>query len=352
MWFITRLLLFAGMAFFSLQSPTQAPGEQDASPQKPEPGSSGPMAAKSQTPADVSSTVGATQPVITILGQCEQSAQRNAENMGSCSKVITREEFENLMKALNPSGQTITPKGRQNLGETYAEYMAMEAAARKTGLEETSEFREVMNWVRLRTIADLYRRTLQEKYRTPSPEEIDAYYKQHLASYERVKLARILVPRENPSAADKNEFDKKALAAANAAHDRASQGADPAQTEKDAYDALGLEAPPPTDLGNYGRANFTEKEGADVFSLKAGEVGPIEIEPKSYVIYKVVSKETLPLDQVSTEISREISQQKFKDAIKAATDSAPAEFNEQYFGPGIATKRPAEVPRPAVPPPH
>lgn len=347
MWFVTRLLLFAGIAFVSFQNPTQASGEQDASPQKPESVSSGPTAAKSQTFADVSSTVGATQPVITIRGQCEQSAQGNAGNMRSCSKVTTREEFENLMNALNPGGQTITPKGRQNLGETYAEYMAMEAAARKTGLEETAEFREVLNWVRLRTIADLYRRTLQEKYRTPSPEEIEAYYKEHLASYERVKLARILVPRENPSAADKNEFDKKALAAANAAHDRAAQGEDPAHIEKQVFDALGLEAPPPSNLGNYGRANFTEKEGADVFSLKAGEVSPMEIEPKSYVIYKVVSKETVPLDQVSSEIAREISQRKFKDALKAAIDAAPAEFNEQYFGPGTTTS-PAKVP--AVPP--
>jgi parvulin-like peptidyl-prolyl isomerase len=348
MWFPTRLLLFAAMAFSSLQSSAQAPAEQDAFPKKPESVSSAPTAAKSQTSADVSSTVGATEPVITIRGLCEQSAGRTAGNMSPCSRVITREEFENLMKALNPGGQTITPKGRQNLGETYAEYMAMEAAARKTGLEETPEFREVMHWVRLRTIADLYRRTLQERYRTPSPEETDSYYQQHIASYERVKLARILVPRENPLVADKSEFDKKALAAANAAHDRAVQGEDPAQIEKDVYGALGLTGPPPTDLGNYGRGNFTEKEGADVFSLKAGGVSPIEIEPKSYVIYKVLSKETLPLDQIRTEISREISQQKFKDAIKAATDAAPAEFNEQYFG----AKPTAKVPTPAVPQSH
>lgn len=345
--FLTRLLLFASMVVPSLQSPAQAPGEQNASLQKRGSVSSGPGAAKSQNSADVSSIVEAGQPVITIRGQCEESAQRTVENVRSCSKVITREAFENLMNALNPGGQTITPKGRQNLAETYAEDVAMEAAARKTGLEETAEFREVMDWVRLRTIADLYRRTLQEKYRTPSPEEIEAYYKQQLASYERVKLVRILVPRENPSAADKNEFEKKALAAANRAHDRAAQGQDPAQIENDVYGALGLQAPPPTDLGNYGRSNFTEKEGGDVFSLKAGEVSPIEIEAKSYVIYKVVSKETLPLDQVRTEIARQISGQKFKDALKAALDATPAEFNEQYFGPGTTTS-PAKVP--AVPP--
>lgn len=350
MWFPTRLLLFAGMAFCSLQSPAQAPAEQDASPKKPESVSSAPATAKSQTSVDVTSTVGASEPVITIRGQCEPSARTTAENTRSCSRVITREEFENLMKALNPGGQAITPRGLQNLGEAYAEYVAMEAAARKSGLEETPEFREVMDWVRLRTIADFYRRTLQERYRTPSPEEIDAYYQQHIASYERVKLARILVPRENPLAADRNDFDQKAFTAVTAAHDRAVQGEDPAQIEKDVYRALGLAGPPPTDLGNYGRSNFTEKEGADVFSLPAGGVSPVEIEPKSYVIYKVLNKETLPLNQVRADISREISQQKLKDAIKAATDAAPADFNEQYFGPGIGAKSTAKVPTPPTPP--
>lgn len=346
MCFLSRLLLLAGLAFSS-QVFAQAPG-QDAFPKKSESGSSSPLAATSPTLAEVSSTVDATQPVITIRGHCEGSAQRTAENTPSCNQVMTREEFEKLMNALNPGGQTVTAKGRQNLGETYAEYIALETAARKTGLEETAEFREVMNWMRLRTISDLYRRSLQEKFRNPTADEINAYYMQHLASYERVKLARILVPRENPSAADKNEFDKKAFASATEARDRAAHGQDPALIEKDVYSALGLTGPPPTHLGNYGRASFIEKEGADVFSLKAGEVSPIEIEPASYVIYKVESKETLPLEQVRTDIAREISQQKFRDAIKAATDAVPAEFNEQYFGPGTGTS-PAKIARPGLP---
>jgi parvulin-like peptidyl-prolyl cis-trans isomerase-like protein len=291
-------------------------------------------------------TVDRSQPVITIHGLCSEGASKTGK--GTCTKIITREEFEKLMNALNPGGQPISQEGRQNFGRTYADFLAYEAAARSTGLEDTAEFRQIMDWVRLRTIADLYRRNLQEKFRNPTQEEIDAYYQQHLPSFERVKIARILVPRENPAVgADKNEFDKKALDAANTAHQRAAKGEDTAQIQKDVYAALGLSGPPPTDLGSYARANFMEKEAAEVFALKPGEVTGIQSEPRNYVIYKVLSKETLSKDQARAEITRDISQQKFRDALKAITDSAHPDFNEEYFGPGMATPQlnPPAVPR-------
>jgi protein involved in ribonucleotide reduction len=60
------------------------------------------------------------------------------------------------------------------------------------------------------------------------------------------------------------------------------------------------------------------------------------------VIYKVISKTTLPEAQVKAEIAREIAQQKYKAAIKAVMDSAQTEFNEQYFGP--MAPRPPDAP--------
>jgi len=247
------------------------------------------------------------------------------------------------MNALNPGGQTVSTSGRQNLAQAYVEALAFADAARKAGTEDTEEFREVMFWVRLRTIGDLYRRNLQEKYRTPEPEEIDTYYQEHIGSFERVHLLRILVPRENSSGGDKNEFEKKALAAAQAARTRAVNGEAVEQIQKDVYAGLGLEQPPATDLGSYQRADFLEKEGADVFSLQPGEVSPVETEIKSYVIYKVASKETLKEEQVKADIIHEIAQKKYRDALKAVMDSTQADFNEQYFG-RMAPKLPLEPP--------
>jgi parvulin-like peptidyl-prolyl isomerase len=304
----------------------------------------------SASAADLTSKIDPAQPVITIHGVCDDTAQKSKDS-ASCSKVITREEFEKLVNALNPTRQTISNHARQTFAQIYAESMALEAAAKNAGLEDTPQFSEIMTWMRLRTVADLYRRNLEEKFRNPPAEEVDAYYKQHLASYDRVKLSRILIPKENPAAQDKADYEKRALEAANSAHERATKGEDLAQIQKETYAALGLQSPPASDLGNYGRANFMEKEAADVFALKPGEVTQVETEPRNYVIYKVNSRETLPEEQVKNEISRAIAEQKFKDAIKAANDSAHTDFSEQYFGPGMGSM-PKPVALPATPPAH
>jgi hypothetical protein len=343
MWRINRLVVVCGLAFSLLPSANLLP--QNHADNKPATADATEAPAASQQPkqpADSTSTVSDTQPVITIHGVCGEG-EHNGQGAGACNTVITRKEFESLMNALNPGGQSISPMGRQNLAQAYVEALAFTEAARKSGMDESAQVREVLYWARLRTIADLYRRNLKEEFLTPSPEEIDAYYQQHLPSFESVHLLRILVPRENFSGGDKAEFDKKALAAAQTAFARAKKGDALEQIQKDAYANLGLERPPASDLGTFRRGDFIEAEAREVFSLQPGEVSRMETEVKSYVIYKVASKETLSLAQVRAEIVREISQQKYREAVKAVMDSAQADFNEQYFGP-MAPKPPMEAP--------
>ena len=347
MWLVNVLVVAIGITFSLLQTPAS---KESSSSEKPNQAPAAQASSAPAKPADSSSAVAEGQAVITVRGFCAERAGSKTQPGNPCSKQITRKDFERLMNALNPGGQSISPSGRQNLAQAYVEALAFADAARKAGTEDTEEFREVMFWVRLRTIGDLYRRNLQEKYRNPEPAEIDTYYQEHLGSFERVHLLRILVPRENSSGGDKNEFDKKALAAAQAARKRAVNGEGVEQIQKDVYAGLGLEQPPATDLGTYQRADFMEKEAADVFSLQAGEVSPLETEIKSYVIYKVASKETLKKDQVKADIVREIEQQKYRDALKAVMDSAQADFNEQYFGrmpPKLPMEPPAMPRRPA-----
>jgi hypothetical protein len=340
MWFLNVLVVLSGCTLSLLQT---SGSDQASSHAKSQQAVEAQASSVPLKPVDSASAVAEGQAVITVRGLCAEDNGSKKQSGNPCSKQITRKDFERLMNALNPGGQSVSINGRQNLAQAYVEALAFEDAARKAGTEDTEDFREVMFWVRLRTIGDLYRRNLQEKYRTPAPEEIDSYYQQHLGSFERVHLLRILVPREDSSGGDKNEFDKKALTAAQAARTRAVNGEALEQIQKDVYAGLGLDRPPATDLGTYQRADFLEKEAADVFSLQPGEVSPLETEIKSYVIYKVASKETLKEAQVKADIIHEIAQQKYRDALKAVMDSAQADFNEQYFG-RMTSKPPMEAP--------
>ena len=66
-------------------------------------------------------------------------------------------------------------------------------------------------------------------------------------------------------------------------------------------------------------------------------VSKVESEGASYVVYKIISKETLSEGSVKDEISRQIAQDKFNEAVRFAKESAKPEFNESYFGPAAVT---------------
>ncbi len=288
-------------------------------------------------------TTGANQPVITIQGACGENHQKDGHGT-DCSQTLTREKFETLLDALNPSGRELSADDRRTLASTYAQLAAFEIAARKEGLEDTAKFHELFTWLRMRAVADLYRRSLQEKYRTPSQAEITAYYHQHLASFEQAHLARILIPREGPPPVNKDEFEKKAAAAAKLARERARKHEDPTEIQKDVYRTLDIKVAPATDMGTLRRSEFPEKEREEVFSLKRGEVSQVETQPTTYVVYIVLGKDILPEDRVKTEIATDISQEKFNREVQAALDAAHPQFNEAYFGGKVTMPTPASTP--------
>src|SRR5262249_25948501 len=61
-----------------------------------------------------------------------------------------------------------------------------------------------------------------------------------------------------------------------------------------------------------------------------------------YTIYKVESRDFMPLDKVKDEISREIGRTNLEAKNKEINTGIHAELNESYFGP--ATPPPSAVP--------
>jgi hypothetical protein len=290
------------------------------------------VAAQSAEP-QTATPIGMSEPVITIHRVCDDRATVPMADAKSCNTVITRETFEKLINSMNVAGKTLTPETRRNLAETYAQYLALEQPAAKTGLESTPQYAEIMRWWRLRTLADMYRGNLQEQFKNPSPEEIHAYYTEHLSSYQRIRVERVLIPRSRSTTEEAKRNDQKAQDAATEARERMVKGENPELIEKDAYAALGITSFPPAELGSLGRSAFPPEQSEELFSLDPGQVSKVETEATSYVIYKLISKQTLPEDGVKEEISRSIAQRKYGDIIRSINESAKPEINDAYFGP-------------------
>jgi len=268
--------------------------------------------------------------VITIRGICHDSPAR-AGNSPDCKTLVTREQFERLIAAVGAAGQTIPVNGRQQFAQTYAELLAYAEAARSSGTETSPEFRDLMDLIRVRTLAEIHRRNLQARVATPSPQDIDEYYRKNPADFTNVKLRRILIPRKNPSAQNQEEFEKHALEVATGLGERAAKGEDFDQLQKEGFTSLGLTSSPATLLGNRRKANLLPEERDEILALDPGGVSKLEKETFSFVIYKVEEKSLLAEDAVKDEISREISRQRLDNLLKQVTASVQSEFNQDYF---------------------
>ncbi len=297
-----------------------------------------------------------------------------AKKPADCKTEITRKEFEKIASGLAPA---VTPQLKRQLAAALPKFMAMSEAAKAKGLDKTPQYEETLKVVKMQILTQQLQRSVQEEAEKVSPEEIEAYYKKNPEAYEQFSLDRLFVPRfKQAEVAEKNNEEKlteeqqKAKEAADKAKQeageqeltklaenlraRAAAGEDFAKLQKEAFEAAGMKMDSPTVTMPKVRRTGLPPAHAAVFDLKAGEVSAVITDNGGHYIYKVESKEVLPLDQVKDEIRNTLKNQKMKDTMEAYTNSYHAETNEAYFGPaGPSTQMGRPMPprmRPNMPP--
>jgi hypothetical protein len=280
-------------------------------------------------------------PVISIKGLCpaenSPAVSNKVPSTNDCSTTVTKQQFDNLVKAFNANNQNVTPAQRRTMGQSYVELLIFSEAAKAAGIENSPAFIEVMRVLRMKTAGDLYRNQLAEQYRNPSQQEIEDYYKANQEKFEGAKLSRIFIPASDPdpqaTAEKKADYQKKVTQVADDIQARAAKGEDMSKLQKDAYTALAIAATPPTtDLGLARHGAFPPKIEQEIFSHKASEVFRSD-EGTGHMIYRVDSKQTSPLETVKAEIIQQIFRQRMEAKTKELNSPVHAEYDEKYFGP-------------------
>ena len=276
--------------------------------------------------------------IITIHGYCPGSDSQSPK----CVTSISRKQFESMISAMNVDSKFLSnPVALRSFAESYVQALALAEAAERAGTDKNPQVAELLRVVRLRTLADVYRRQLQQKYGTPTDEEIQAYYRQNVSRYEQVELDRIAVPLVNPklSKQEQAEFSKKAHRLATQARERAAEGDDINKLQMETYESLSLTPPLTTDLGTKRKGSLPAPLEQELFALKPGEVSKVETDPATLAFYKVRSHTTLSLQTVKPMIVQEIQQKKFQDALQGVTGGIQTDYKEQYFGTPSAPAR-------------
>jgi parvulin-like peptidyl-prolyl cis-trans isomerase-like protein len=353
-------------------------------PAQPSPAQAPSAASKTPEPAAV---VPENAVVLTIKGVCPaapktpaasktgaaKTAATPAKKPADCKTEITRAQFEKIASGLSP---TVTPQLKRQLEQALPRFMAMSEAAKAKGLDKSPRFVETMKIAKMQILTTELQRTVQEETDKVPATEVAAYYKKNPEAYEQYSLDRLFVPRYKQAVPDEKDESKepekltdeqqKAKEAADKAKQeqgeqemnkladtlraRGAAGEDFAKLQKEAFEAAGTKVDNPTvNLPKVRRTGLPPAHAA-VFDLKAGEVSQVISDNGGHYVYKVVSKDTLPLDQVKDEIHNKLKSEHMKEIMDKYTNSFQAVPNEVYFGPAAAPAGPAGMRQ--GPPPH
>lgn len=302
------------------------------------PGINAPAAAPVPTPNSKAKPAAPELPgdaaVITLHGLCPKDAPANADPK-TCNTIVTKDQFEDMLSAVSLGGQVYSANAIRTVADNYVQYLVLSDVAQRTGIDKDPRVQELLEVVRLRTLADAYRHSMEEKFRSPSSEEIEKFYHDNISKFETVKAERLFIPKYNPRSpkgADSADFEKKAHAVAQEIQVRASKGESLDHLQTEAFQKLGIPAPALLpDTGLRRRGTFPAEMEDEIFSLKPGEVSKIENETGGFVVYRLIRKDTYTLEQSKGEVVTLIYRQKMEAAVKNVLQAVKTDFNDKYF---------------------
>jgi hypothetical protein len=320
--------------------------------------------------------------VLTIKGVCPATAAGSktaagktaaAKKPADCKTELTRAQFEKIASGLSPN---ITPQLKRQLEQALPRFMAMSEIAKKKGLDKSPAYLETLKVAKMQILTTQLQRQVQEEADKVPEAAIEEQYKSHSELYEQFSLDRLFISRykqvttedkddakepeklteeqeKAKEAADKAKQEKgeqELTALADTLRARAAAGEDFVKLQKEAFEAAGQKVENPTvNLPKVRRTGLPPAHAA-VFDLKVGEVSAVISDNGGHYIYKVVSKEVLPLDQVKDEIHNKMKSERLKEMMDKYTNSFSTEPNEAYFGPPTAQGAPPPRGRGMMPP--
>lgn len=322
----------------------------------------------SPAPGNEEASIPADAAVLTITGVCpakttsaKSTAAKATTATAACKTVITKAEFEKLAAALapnpNPEIKTVNPQVKRALQSRLPHDLAMAEAAKKKGLENSQQYAQMMKFAKMSILAQLLQRQIQAEAASVSDADVQKYYNEHADNFEQFTVDRLFVPRNRQAQPDVNDEDKgeklteeqqkarqeaeKAKAAegeqamsklADDLRARAAAGEDFTALQKEAFSAAGMKIDSPTVTLPKLRRTGLPAAHAAIFDLKAGEVSQVINDAGGHYIYKIESKDQLPLAQVKEEIHSKLQNDRTREMLEKINASYKVETNEAYFG--------------------
>ncbi len=315
-----------------------------------------PPSAPPAAPTGPESQVAPDAPVVTIHGLCGyvvlpgSGLDTAGSHTGSvdlttpnpnCETVITRQQFENLIRGISPTGD---PQLARSFARDYTETLMFARRAIETGLDKDPVVHALLQYRYQQALYSIFKARVTQKANQMSDADVAKFYNANRERYEEFGLLRIHVPNvpEHHPAPGSRVQPKVDVAADEAAmqalaikiRGEAAAGGDFEKLQAKAYKLAGItDDPADTDLGNkWTRDNFPAEYQSSVFGLKPGQVSEPIHNSSGWHIIKVVSRTTIPLSE-----ARDLTLQLVVgDQANAVRKAVTTDLNDQYFAtPGL-----------------
>jgi hypothetical protein len=293
-------------------------------------------------PPASAANVGPDAPVLTIKGLCpETTSNRTVISGKSCTTVITRDQFEKVARAIQPS---LSPVVKKQLINLYPRLLIMSREAEARGLDKEEYFQEMFDLARMQILTQQLTRRLQEEAGNVPDQAISDYYEKNPDSFKDYSLERIYIPRvkQEPPPTQKLSDEAQQERAKNAEEEmtklaaalraRAAAGESFESLQKEAYQIAGLKSNPPNaNMGKIRRSGLPPGHDA-VFNLKVGEVSAVINDAGGHYVYKMDSTTMEPLADVKPEIHNLLKSQRLHELMEKIQGPFTTEVNDAYFG--------------------
>jgi PPIC-type PPIASE domain len=278
------------------------------------------------------------QPAITIAGLCG-TLNRKAV-VSSCKTVITQSQFQRIIDAVEPNMPT---RGRREFAERYADALVMANKAEQMGLDKRAIYDEQMKLARIQILSQDLKKLIQEEAAQIPDSDIEDYYRNNMARFEKAEAERIFVPKAQHSPlssdvklndADQQRYPEESEQAmkneAGSLYKRAVAGEDFTELQADAYRVAGIKGAAPATSMLIRRVSLPPSQ-VSIMNLKVGDISSVMADPNGSVIYRIKSKYVPSLDEVRGEIKEILRSQRLQEKMREIEDSAMPSLDGSYF---------------------
>ena len=272
----------------------------------------------------------------------------NPPAAADCQTRLTREQFEKRFRTAyagprRPNERFPDARGR---AEQYVRQLAYSSEARKEGLDKDPEFQQQMQEFEMQLLATALQRKIKAEAADSPEQALQDYYNKIIKRYEEITVRSVLIPRPpRAKAAAQTAEAPEGAAPWPEGEDVATQkigdearrqlalGEDADQVQKAAYAAAKSTEPLPSTKPVVWRRNASFPAGEEVmlFALKPGEVSLPVPNGNGLTIYRVESKRTIPLAEVTKEVSALYQMERVQEQLNKFLDNAHPVFNNEYF---------------------